>query len=228
VAENTRSGRSPARPGAVLRSIRARRGWTLSEVSARTRLSVSTLSKIENDKIALTYDKLARLSEGLDIDISRLFGSGGDGEESPVVASRRSVTRAGEGKVIETRNYGHLYPAADLLKKRFIPIIAEIRARSVEEFGELIRHHGEEYAFVIEGEVDLHTDVYAPMRLAAGDSIYFDSGMGHAYIAASPGPCRVLSICSAPEAVLIAAVAQTGAEEAEPEAPVRRKLTVGR
>ncbi len=227
--ENARFGRSPAKPGAVLRSIRARRGWTLSEVSARTGLSVPTLSKIENDKIALTYDKLTRLSEGLDIDISRLFGAGGEGEESPVVASRRSITRAGEGKVIETRNYNHLFPAADLLQKRFIPIIAEIRVRSLEDFGELIRHRGEEYSFVLEGEVDLHTDVYAPMRLVAGDSIYFDSGMGHAYIAVSPGPCRVLSVCSAPEAVLIAAAAQTGTEDAEPEAsPARRKLGAGR
>ncbi len=228
MAELARLGRSPARPGAVLRSIRTRRGWTLAEVSVRTQLSVSTLSKIENDKIALTYDKLARLSEGLEIDISRLFGAGGEAEEGPVVASRRSITRAGEGKVIETRNYGHLYPAADLLKKRFIPLIAEIRARSLEGFGELIRHQGEEFTFVIEGEIDLHTDVYAPMRLSAGDSIYFDSGMGHAYIAASPGPCRVLSICSAPESVLIAAVASTGAEEADPGPPVRRRRGEGR
>jgi hypothetical protein len=37
--------------------------------------------------------------------------------------------------------------------------------------------------------------------------MYFDSGMGHAYIAASDGPCRVLSLCSAPETQLIAASA---------------------
>jgi transcriptional regulator with XRE-family HTH domain len=223
VARPARSSRSRARPGAVLRSIRARRGWTLAEVSARTGLSISTLSKVENDKIALTYDKLERISEGLDIDISRLFGPDGEAEESPVVASRRSVSRAGEGKVIETRNYGHLYPAADLLKKRFIPIIVEIHARSLEEFGELIRHHGEEFTFVLEGVIELHTDVYEPMRLEAGDSVYFDSGMGHAYLAGSAGPCRVLSICSAPQSVLMAAVATADTEEADPAPPTRRR-----
>jgi hypothetical protein len=41
--------------------------------------------------------------------------------------------------------------------------------------------------------------LYAPVRLRAGDSIYFDSGMGHACIAAGDGPCRVLSLCMAPE-----------------------------
>ena len=38
---------SPARPGAVLRTVRTRRDWTLAEVSRRTGFPVSTLSKIE-------------------------------------------------------------------------------------------------------------------------------------------------------------------------------------
>ena len=194
-----------AKPGRVLKALRRQRGWTLAEVGRRTGLPTSTVSKIENDKMSLTFDKLSRLSSGLQLDISALF-NGAPGEEGLSGASgRRSITRAGEGKAIETRNYAHLYPAWDLLNKRIIPIVAELHARSLEEFGELIRHPGEEYAFVLEGEVDLHTSLYAPVRLKTGDSIYFDSGMGHAYIAASDGPCRVLSICSAPERELIAA-----------------------
>ncbi|MGH7010293.1 MAG: cupin domain-containing protein, partial [Caulobacteraceae bacterium] len=117
-------------------------------------------------------------------------------------------------------NYGHLYPASDLLNKRFIPIVAEIRARSIEEFGELIRHPGDEFAYVLEGEVEIHTDVYAPVRLMSGDSIYFDSQMGHAYIAVGPDPCRVLSICSAAEAHLIAAMAGV-AEQPQTAPPTR-------
>ncbi|MGH6993783.1 MAG: helix-turn-helix domain-containing protein [Caulobacteraceae bacterium] len=208
-------GRSPARPGGVLKSLRLQRGWTLAEVSRRTGLPVSTLSKVENDKMSLTYDKLTRLSEGLEVDIARFFGAR-DVDPSRPSGGRRSISRAGQGKSIETANYGHLYPASDLLNKRFIPLLAEIRARTLEEFGELIRHSGEEYTYVLEGEVELHTDVYAPLRLAAGDSIYFDSRMGHAYLAVSKGPCRVLSICSAGEAQLLAAL---GGEAAESEAP---------
>jgi len=131
--------------------------------------------------------------------------------------------RGGEGKAIETKNYAHLYPAWELLNKKIIPIVAELRARSLEEFGELIRHPGEEYTFVLEGEVDFYTSLYAPVRLKAGDSIYFDSGMGHAYVAASEGRCRVLSMCSAPETQLIAA--NTEASNAE---PAQRARSAGR
>ena len=87
-----------------------------------------------------------------------------------------------------------------------IPIIVELRARSLEEFGELIQHSGEEYVYVLEGEVDIHTSVYAPVRLKAGDSIYLDSSMGHGYVAATDRPCRVMAVCSGPESQMIAAV----------------------
>lgn len=199
--------KSVARPGPALKALRRKHGWTLAEVSKRTGLPTSTLSKIENDKMSLTFDKLSRLSSGLHVDISALFNGDASADSHLGASGRRSVTRAGEGKAIETQNYSHLYPAWELLNKRIIPIVAELHARSLEEFGELVRHPGEEYAFVLEGEVDLYTSLYAPVRLKPGDSIYFDSGMGHAYIAASDGPCRVLSLCSAPETQLIAASA---------------------
>jgi transcriptional regulator with XRE-family HTH domain len=216
--------RSVAKPGAALKALRRKHGWTLAEVSRRTGLPTSTLSKIENDKMSLSFDKLARVSAGLHIDIAALFNGDSGAEPQSGASGRRSITRAGQGKAIETKNYSHLYPAWELLNKSIIPIVAELRARSLEEFGELVRHPGEEYAYVLEGEVDLYTSLYAPVRLKAGDSIYFDSGMGHAYVAASEGPCRVLSLCSAPETQLIAATAGRPRAEAarEPPAPARK------
>ena len=194
-----------AKPGAVLKGLRLANGWTLAEVSRRTGLPVSTLSKVENDKMSLSYDKLARISRGLEIDIGMLFSAEAVAPVS-LVTGRRSVTRAGEGRLIETGTYESLYPATDLLNKRFVPIISDIQARSLSEFPEMIRHPGEEYTFVIEGTVEVHTDLYAPVRLEEGDSIYFDSGMGHVYLNAGEGRCRLLTICSGEESQLIAAV----------------------
>jgi transcriptional regulator with XRE-family HTH domain len=198
----------------MLKSLRIQRGWTLAEVSRRTGYPVSTLSKIENDRVSLTYDKLTRISAGLEVDFSRLFGAQEPGDQEAGPQGRRSIARAGDGKSIESRIYSHVYPAAELLNKRLIPIVVELRARSLEEFGELVRHSGEEYIYVLEGEVDVHTSVYAPVRLSAGDSIYIDSTMGHAYIAASDKPCRVLAVCSGTESQMIAAVADRSGDAA--------------
>jgi DNA-binding Xre family transcriptional regulator len=190
-------------PGAVLRGIRTERGWTLAEVSKRTGMPVSTLSKVENGKMSLSYEKLLRLSRGLDIDITRLFAANLPASAAPSAATgRRTITRAGDGPSIQTATYDYVYPAADLLNKTLNPMIIDVQVRSIEDFGELMRHPGEEYALVLEGQCEFHCDLYAPAVMEVGDSIYFDGLMGHAYVALGKGPCRILSICSATDADL--------------------------
>lgn len=196
------------KPGSALRAFRVQRGWTLAEVSSRTGLSIPTLSKLENDKMSLTYDKLVKISTGMGIELGELFSAGRPSGKQKGMTGRRCINRAGEGNSIETRNYLNVYLATELLHKRFVPIYGELRATSIEEFGEMIRHAGEEFVYVLEGTIEFHTELYAPVKLKAGDSMYFDSGMAHAYLAASPGPCRILSICSASEGQLQAAVAE--------------------
>jgi transcriptional regulator with XRE-family HTH domain len=211
--------------GKSLKQMRKQRGMTLTEAGEKTGLPVSTLSKIENNKMSLSYDKLLRICNALDVDIAELF-SGSSAEQKPSMpapSGRRSVNRHGTGYAINTPNYSHLYPAADLLNKRSVPIIAEIHTRSLADFGELLRHPGEEYAYVLDGVVDLYTDLYAPLRLEAGDSVYFDSGMAHAYIAVSDGLCRVLSVCTSEGQHVDHHFADTVESQPAVPAPVVRK-----
>src|SRR5215472_18494297 len=89
-----------AHPGAALRALRRKNGWTLADVSRRTGLPTSTLSKIENDRMSPTFDKLARISSGLKIDIAALFDHGSVEDAQPAASGRRCIVRAGEGKAI--------------------------------------------------------------------------------------------------------------------------------
>jgi len=188
---------SVAKPGAALRAFRRKQGWTLAEVSQKTGLPVSTLSRIETDQISPTYDQLSKLSVGLCIDMAQLL-SGDMDAAKPLQTARRSVNRAGEGQILDTSMQSLRYLSVDLTNKQFAPIIGEIKAHSLEEAGEFHRHHGEEFIFVVSGELELHSESYTPLRLRAGDSVYFDSGMAHAYVAAGKVPCKILSICTAP------------------------------
>ncbi|WP_293644310.1 helix-turn-helix domain-containing protein [Sphingopyxis sp. RIFCSPHIGHO2_12_FULL_65_19] len=190
-------------PGTFLRELRIERGWTLADVSERTRIPVSTLSKIETGKMSLSYEKLLRLSQGLEIDITRLFAAATALPAATHTATgRRSITPAGEGPSIQTATYNYTYPSADLLNKLLNPMIIDIKVRSIEDFGDLMRHSGEEYVLVLEGECEFHSDIYAPSLLQKGDSVYFDASMGHGYVAVGDGPCRILSVCSATDADL--------------------------
>ena len=76
-----------------------------------------------------------------------------------------------------------------------IPVLARARAKSLEEFGQLVRHPGEEFTYVVDGEAILHTEFYDPIVLKAGDSVYFDSSMGHAYLAGQ-GCDEVVLVCA--------------------------------
>ena len=51
--------------GGLLRSLRARNGWTLKQMSEHCGIPLSTLSKVEHDRLTLTYDKLLQLSQRL-------------------------------------------------------------------------------------------------------------------------------------------------------------------
>lgn len=186
-------------PGAVVRAIRTNKGWTLADLSKRIGIPVSTLSKVETGKMSLNYEKLLSISTGLDVDIARLFSTNSPVLPAPAAAAigRRSITPSGEGQSITTATYNYVYPAADLLNKALNPMFIDIKIRSIEEFGDLMRHPGEEYAVVLEGQCEFHSDLYAPTLLNKGDSIYFDGAMGHGYVAVGEGPCRILSICSA-------------------------------
>ncbi len=180
--------------GDNLRQLRKQNGWTLKQVSAMTALATSTLSKVENSLTSLTYDNLLKLAEGLGVDIAELFAT----EGIRPINGRRTITRHGEARPQPTPNYDYHYHSTDLLRKRMVPIFVQVKARTIEEFGDLLRQSGEEFIYVLEGAIEVHTEFYEPVVLEAGESIYLDSSMGHAYVSVGDGDAKILGVCSGP------------------------------
>jgi transcriptional regulator with XRE-family HTH domain len=170
--------------GALLRGLRHREGWTLKEMSAKSGIPFSTLSKIEHDRLTLSFDKLQQLSKRLGMRMSELFAEDSE-EQSQAVTARRSLGDIDKSVRVTTPNYDYYYLCTELRRKRMVPVITKIRASSREEFGELVRHPGEEFIYVIKGRVVVHTQFYDPVTLEEGQAIYIDSDMGHAYVTAA-------------------------------------------
>ena len=169
--------------GSLLRGLRSRHGWTLKQMSAKSGIPVSTLSKVEHDRLTLTYDKLQQLSRRLGMRMSELFAEEADDGPQPVTA-RRSIADHSNAVRVETPNYDYYYLHTELRRKRMIPVAAVVRATSLQEFGTLIRHSGEEFFYVARGRIEVHTEFYDPVMLDVGQSMYIDSTMGHAYLVA--------------------------------------------
>lgn len=175
-----------------LRLLRRDANLTLQQLSDRCGISASSLSKVEHGQLSPTYEKIAALARGLDVDVGELFSP----VQQPVLRARRSVTRAGEGVVHSTAQYVYEMLHTELAHKRFVPLLTTIKAHERSAFPQLLSHDGEEMLYVLRGQVQIHTDSYAPLTLATGDSCYFDSAMGHACISGGDEDAQVLWVCS--------------------------------
>lgn len=188
--------------GKLMRALRTRNGWTRKEMSEQTGIPRSTLAKVEHDQLTLSYDKLLQISQRLKMRLSELLAYG-DAVESRVM-TRRSIGTMDTAVRVNSSNYDYYFLCPDLRKKRMIPIFGRPHASTLEEFGELVRHAGEEFIFVLTGRVAVHTEFYEPVILEPGQCMYIDSGMGHAYLL-GPGcdEASALSGCTSEDGDLL-------------------------
>lgn len=194
-ATERREGGSPS-IGARIRNIRKQRSETLVSLAQKTGLSPSALSKIENNKMSPTFGNLIRLAEGLEISLSDLVSPQFD---KPSTTARMAVTRKGEVKYRRTPSYDMGPLCADLLQKRMTPMIERVRAKDPDTGDSMISHGGEEFVYVLDGAIEVHTEFYKPVRLDQGDSIYLDSQMSHTYVTVGEIDAEILMIWLSPQ-----------------------------
>ena len=190
-----------ARIGRAIRQRRQNLGLSLTATAAQLGVAISTLSKLENGLVPITFQRLDAISRLLKWIWRRC-------------SQRRHRTRRREQRRTSMRNLAFagalrahrtpfLWKAActrfnfhgtDLLEKHVQPLVAEIHISDINQYGAYTRHPGEEFNFVLSGELEFHTDVYAPVRLKVGDSVYFDAEMGHAHTKVGNAKCTILAV----------------------------------
>lgn len=178
----------PLQLGKRLRQIRRSLSLTLEEVSQKTGLARSTLSKIENEQISPTFTAVQKLAAGLQIDMPQLFAE----PKSRMASGRRVITKEGQGTSRPTSTYEHELLSTELARKKMVPFKTKVRARSFDDFSDWVRHEGEEFLLVLEGELALYTEFYEPVAMSVGDSTYYDANMGHALVSLSEEDALVL------------------------------------
>jgi DNA-binding XRE family transcriptional regulator/quercetin dioxygenase-like cupin family protein len=180
--------------GARLKEIRRALDRTLAQVSEATGVSISNLSKIENNQISPSFDIMKRLCDGLGVSIEDFMHPGA----KSVVSGRKTTTRRDEGDHFTSGQYDYRAHASEISRKAMVPLEIRVRARKVDEFDHWSQHRGEEFVYVLSGAIEIHTEHYAPFRLERGESGYFDSSMRHVYISVSKEDARVLSVSHDP------------------------------
>jgi transcriptional regulator with XRE-family HTH domain len=178
--------------GPRIKTLRKERSLSLAELARATGVSESTLSRVENDQTPVSAHHLYHLAHALDIDITAFFDNG----TRPIARGIRSISRKGEGLALATAHYQTAVLCTDIANKKMHPTINTVTITDAEEAGGLSQHDGEEFLHVLSGRLTFISEFYEPLALRVGDSLYFDSNMGHTYLSTDGKPTAILVVAT--------------------------------
>lgn len=176
--------------GPRLNRLRKERQWSLVQTSKHTGLSLSALSKIERGELSPTLSSLSKIAAGFDMDVVSLLSD----SDASLTQGRRSTSRHSNGLAIATKTCKNVWFAADLRNKNMLPVMTTIVARTTRDYSEWPIHPGEIFVYVLSGKISIYSELYEPLALAQGDTIYYDASSGHKWISTSPDDAEVLWI----------------------------------
>ena len=177
--------------GNALKRLRKENSWTLSAVSAKTGVAISTLSKIENRQSSPNYDVLMRLADGLGVDFVELVKGGSFSTFAP---GSRTINRSGDTARYETPLGEYHALSSELARKSLQPMLVRVpKGREAPEI--LSSHWGEEFIYVLSGTLRFYMEPYRATVLNQGDSVHFDGVIPHGFVAVGDEDAWILAVC---------------------------------
>ncbi len=176
--------------GDRIRKAREMRGLTVSDLSSRTGISVETLERIESNEMIPPLGELIKLGKAVEMKMGYFISPG---VEKPMTVvrsdSRPAVSRYGKRR---SEQYGYFYESlAPEKANRFMePFLITMVPTDVTE---LSSHDGQEFIFVLEGEMKAQVGDQVEV-LRAGDTVYYDSSCPHLVKCVGDRPAKILAV----------------------------------
>ena len=187
IADSEKSGIEAI--GKRIRVIREEKGISLEELSNMTGFEVELLQSIEKEEIQPQLGTVMKLSKALDGAFSRMLSGVGNRlysitRKDQRKAVARSTSQKGRKKVY---SYKSLAPE---VKGRHMEALYVTLEENPE--GEMSVHNGEEFIYVIDGNVlfKIGDDTF---ELAPGDTVYYLSTTPH-MVTATKGSASILAV----------------------------------
>ena len=157
--------------GDRIRILRVSQKRTLQEFADLCGLSKSMISKIENNKTMPSVATLVKIAHNLGSTISSLMEN--DGWAKAIFTARTDA----ENKLVPTEKGYSIFPyASDYHDKKMQPFLFVARKGEVKPH--LLSHEGEEFIYIIDGEMKMQIGD-TQYTLKTGDSMYFNTIQKH-------------------------------------------------
>jgi transcriptional regulator with XRE-family HTH domain len=177
--------------GEKIKKTRNEKGFSLRDLAAMVDLSASFLSQIEQGKASPSIENLKKIANCLDVRVSYLIED--DEIKKDTVMVRKSERDTVES--IDSNTKISLLTSSDI-DKNMEPIYYEIGPMG-ESGRDSFQHPGEEFVFVLEGELDVYINE-KKYQLEEGDSLYFKSSQKHKFTNPTSSTTKVLWVVTPP------------------------------
>jgi len=180
--------------GPKVRALRLRKKLGLVELGRHTGLSAALLSKVERGRLFPTLPTLLRIALVFGVGLEYFFAGARD---KPVIAVARRRERLRFPEKPGARRPAYVFESLDFpaTERRLNSYYAEFRPVPPDEL-RWHDHTGGEFLYVLAGRLALHVGE-EEVTLDAGDSIYFDSAVPHAYRRAGGRRCAAIVVTTA-------------------------------
>jgi transcriptional regulator with XRE-family HTH domain len=165
--------------GPRLRTLRQQRDTTLSDLSATTGISVSTLSRLESGQRRPTLELLLPLASAYGVQLDELVGAPPTGDPR---IHLRPVTRNGMTMVPLTRRAGGVQAYKLILPGTRHPTTPDPQT-----------HEGYEWVYVLNGQLRLVLGDH-DLVLTPGEAAEFDTRVPHWFASADTTAVEILSL----------------------------------
>lgn len=168
--------------GKRIRETRKLQNMSIVELAKLVGVSKSLISQVERGDVFPSLSTLEKIAIALEVDITHFFKI----ESVPPFAESEIVVRENKRKKVTLPDSSMVYNMlTPNLRKSLEFLLIEVPPYSVkeateEEDIEIFKHEGEEYFFVVEGQLELSIEEQKYL-LNAGDSGCFDSSLAHVW-----------------------------------------------
>lgn len=179
--------------GSKIRVLRLKKKMGLVELGRHTGLSPAMLSKIERGRLFPTLPTLLRIALVFSVGLEFFFAGARD---KPLVAVVRKADRVTLPDRPGAQPAAYRFESLDFpaTERRFNSYRAEFYPVPLEALRPHA-HPGVEFIYVLAGTLSVHVDG-GEHALDAGDSMYFDSSLPHAYRRSRGPTCAALVVTS--------------------------------